>query len=291
LALRFFFAHNTQPILDTQKNQKPLRLGGTDKAAQEQSEQALLISEVAHNLRQSTASIEMMLRTAESELSRNQIPGALLQAKYIRMANHQNERLAAQLSALAGIHNRTDLIPRSMVDLRTVLERTRTFTEPHLSVQPKLVTWRFQHLEQGAYVALSHGDELTAVLIQLVENAIKYAADPGTGRQARVVVRVIKQGLKIKISVMDNGPGIPEDAVDRIWAPHVRLKRNHPDIAGSGLGLYIVRNLVSRLDGHDISVHSRYGVGTRFDLTVPDARPFLQLVGGLCQSDSVVEQA
>jgi signal transduction histidine kinase len=252
------------------------------------SQQALLISEVAHNLRQSTASIEMMLRAAEAELRKYQIPEIQLQAKYIRMANSENERLAAQLSSLAGVYNRTDPIARSVVDLYTVLERTRTFVQPHLSAHQQPVKIQFQDLNAGTHLALSHADELTAILIQLVENGIKYAADPRTERRPCVIVRVAKWRRAVKITVLDNGPGIPEAAIDRIWQPHIRLPSNNPGIAGSGLGLFIVHNLVSRLDGHDISVQSRYGAGTKFELTVPDAKPFLRIASNLCHSTSVV---
>ena len=71
--------------------------------------------------------------------------------------------------------------------------------------------------------------------------------------------------------VEDEGPGIPSVDRDRIWQPYFRLKEHRESaVAGSGIGLSVVREVVEALQG-SVGVESAAGGGARFVLSVPAA--------------------
>ena len=107
-------------------------------------------------------------------------------------------------------------------------------------------------------------NKLRQVLVNLVDNAVKYS--PGGGR---VELRVRNGHGSCVIDVVDEGLGIPSGERERIFEKFYRLdpEQTH-GVGGSGLGLYIVRELVERMDGR-LSVESELGKGSRFTLELP----------------------
>ena len=115
-----------------------------------------------------------------------------------------------------------------------------------------------QHLE----VAVD-AEALRQVLTNLLDNAWKYG---GTAPSARVEFGADAHGLTLAIE--DNGPGVPEAERERIWEPYVRLDRDRrSSIAGTGIGLAVVKELVGRSGG---SCRVERGVcGARFVVIFP----------------------
>jgi signal transduction histidine kinase len=103
-------------------------------------------------------------------------------------------------------------------------------------------------------------------LINLVGNAVKYSDAGEEDSWVRLSVQRAEEGYW-RISVSDNGMGIPDDMQDRVFDQFVRA---HPGIAdGTGLGLAIVREAVEQMGGR-IWLESEPGVGTTFHFTVVD---------------------
>jgi signal transduction histidine kinase len=112
--------------------------------------------------------------------------------------------------------------------------------------------------------AAADPDKLRQVLFNLVENAIKYSPDGGLVR-----VELSRAGRQARISVKDEGLGIPTADQERIFERFHRLDPNMTrGIGGSGLGLYISRELVERMHGR-IWVTSEPGHGSTFTLELP----------------------
>ncbi|MCT2558697.1 HAMP domain-containing histidine kinase [Tsuneonella sp. YG55] len=101
------------------------------------------------------------------------------------------------------------------------------------------------------------------ILLNLVGNAISYAPEG-----AIVRIEASTQGSLAKAVVIDDGPGIPADKIDRVFDKFERLGRGGD--GGSGLGLYISRRL-ARAMGGDLTVDSDAGQGARFTLELPGA--------------------
>ena len=76
----------------------------------------------------------------------------------------------------------------------------------------------------------------------------------------------------LRLSVDDEGPGVPPADRDRIWKPFVRLAEGGSAPAGTGLGLSVVRQLVEELGGR-WSVSDAPGRGARFRVELPLAAP------------------
>jgi two-component system phosphate regulon sensor histidine kinase PhoR len=108
--------------------------------------------------------------------------------------------------------------------------------------------------------------KLRQVLVNLVDNAIKYT--PGG---TRIVVDVAAEGGRVFARVHDQGAGIPADEQGRIFEKFYRLDPDQTSgVSGTGLGLYISRELVERMGG-ELTVSSREGEGSIFAIALPAA--------------------
>ena len=110
-------------------------------------------------------------------------------------------------------------------------------------------------------------NKLRQVLVNLVDNAVKYSPAGGP-----VELRVRAEDGSCLIEVADRGLGIPSDERERIFEKFYRLdpQQTH-GVGGSGLGLYICRELVERMDGR-LLVDSEPGRGSRFTIVLPVRR-------------------
>ena len=104
---------------------------------------------------------------------------------------------------------------------------------------------------------------LGVVLNNLVDNAIKYHRHGHAGKYVAVQTEDLDKNVVIK--VIDNGQGIPLEAQPKIFDMFFRASENSK---GSGLGLYIVKDMVERLGG-SINLKSERGEGTTFTIKLP----------------------
>jgi PAS domain S-box-containing protein len=128
---------------------------------------------------------------------------------------------------------------------------------------PSGIELRVQAKEDIPLVA---GDEnqLRQVLANLLDNAIKYSPQGGD-----VELRLNRDGQFARIEVVDSGLGIPRDEQHRIFEKFYRLDPALTrGVNGTGLGLYISKELVERMNGR-ISVDSELGRGSTFVVEVP----------------------
>jgi signal transduction histidine kinase len=110
-------------------------------------------------------------------------------------------------------------------------------------------------------------DKLRQVLVNLVGNAVKYSPAGG-----RIEVEVKADDGQVAVVVRDEGLGIAPSEQNLIFEKFYRADANMTrGVSGSGLGLYISRELVHRMGG-TISVESRPGEGSTFVVTLPAAR-------------------
>ena len=131
--------------------------------------------------------------------------------------------------------------------------------------------------EEGLKV-LGSDKQVTAAVSNLVANAVAYS-EPGS----RVLVTRKRAGHHIEISVVDQGIGIPEAEVERIFERFYRVDpARHRSTGGTGLGLSIVKH-VAATHGGDVRVWSVEGQGSTFTLSLPqhpnhdEDAPYLRL--------------
>ncbi len=101
--------------------------------------------------------------------------------------------------------------------------------------------------------------KLRTIIYNLINNAIKFKSEE---RQAKIVVTTNKEGDFIVISVKDNGIGIAENNLEAIFSKYYRSENA---IEGSGIGLYLVKEIVSNAGGK-VLVKSQLGKGSEFQV-------------------------
>ncbi len=119
-------------------------------------------------------------------------------------------------------------------------------------------------LEEGLPLIQLDANAFTLAVLNLVDNAIKYASD---GKKIELTLRRVED--RVVLSVRDFGPGIPIEEQGRIFERFYRAKdmRLKP-IRGSGIGLALVQH-IARAHGGDITVASEPGKGATFQLWLP----------------------
>lgn len=112
-------------------------------------------------------------------------------------------------------------------------------------------------------VVQSDPDKLTQVLVNLVDNAIKYTEPEG-----KVTVHIEENVLnKVEISVRDTGVGIEQKYLDLVFERLYRVDSSRSNVEGYGLGLSLALAMVDNLEG-TLTVESELGVGSTFTLTL-----------------------
>jgi PAS domain S-box-containing protein len=119
-------------------------------------------------------------------------------------------------------------------------------------------------VEPSVGAASGDRDRIQQVLVNLLDNAIKYAGPP-------VRVRVDSRNGYVRVSVIDQGPGIPAAEQEQIFEKFYRVDPHQTHgPGGTGLGLYISRELVRRMEGR-LDVSSAPGEGATFVVELPRA--------------------
>jgi PAS domain S-box-containing protein len=120
----------------------------------------------------------------------------------------------------------------------------------------------FENIENPVVIADSQ--QIGQVLINLITNAIKYAPDSD-----QILVCSSKfNSSEIKVSVIDNGPGIAQDKLDHLFKRYYRTDYNGQKFTGLGLGLYISAEIIKN-HGGQIGATSQLGQGCEFWFTLP----------------------
>jgi two-component system phosphate regulon sensor histidine kinase PhoR len=163
------------------------------------------------------------------------------------------------ISALESGRMKLDLHP---VGLRPLAEKV--FIDLHAKAENKNVSLVN---EMPDFTANGDVNRLDQVLANLVDNAIKYGRAEGS---VRVGGKKREDG-KLEIFVQDDGPGIPPEAIDRVFERFYRVdKARSRDQGGTGLGLSIVKHIVQAHEG-EAWAKSELGKGATFFFTLPAA--------------------
>ena len=120
------------------------------------------------------------------------------------------------------------------------------------------------NFEDKEAVVQAYGDYLKQLLLNLIDNAIKYTPEGG-----RVTVNQFTKNDEIVIEVIDNGVGIPKEDQSKIFQRFYRVdKARSRSVGGTGLGLAITKHIVHSLKG-SIGLESQLGEGSKFIVKLP----------------------
>jgi len=225
-----------------------------------EEEKSDFVATISHELRTPMAAVygaaETLLRR-EGELTKEQTRQlvAMIAAQASRLSQITEEVL------LTNQLDRGDLpLERRPVDVGDVVRRTVEAMESQLA-DPVAVDVEIPP-EVGP--ASGDADRIQQVMVNLLDNAVKYGGTP-------VRVRVESADGNVRISVADSGPGITLADQERIFEKFYRADPQHTRTpSGTGLGLYISRELVRRMGGR-LDVSSEPGSGATFVVELPRA--------------------
>ena len=136
-------------------------------------------------------------------------------------------------------------------------------------------------IEENLYDILGNGTEIYQVLLNLCVNAKEAISDKGkiTLTVKNIIIDesnlinfpLLNKGKYVWFSVSDNGAGIKEENLSKIFDPYFSTKDKQTG-SGSGLGLYVTYGIIKAHQGH-IEVSSKINEGTRFDVFIPAFEP------------------
>ena len=155
----------------------------------------------------------------------------------------------------------TTVLRRSAVKIDALVERTLLMLDP-LAAERGIRLIRL--LDSSVPPILADADLLSRAIANLVSNAVKYSPP-----ETEVVISAGRAANGVSIEVADQGYGIPEGSVNRVFEKFYRVPRvQDVDVPGTGLGLALVRE-IAELHGGSVAVRSTVGAGSVFTLWVP----------------------
>ncbi len=218
------------------------------------------VANVSHELKTPLTSIRGFVET----LKNGAVDNVAVRDKFLDIIDMETGRLSVlieDLLVLSDIEKRSNMIEKSQIDICKATEDVVHMLQE--IGKKKNVTISF---ECGNIQAELFGNSgwFKQMLINLIDNGIKYTPDDGN-----VWVKLKQDGDDLVISIEDNGIGIPEEHIDRLFERFYRVdKARSRNVGGTGLGLAIVKHVVLSFGGQ-IDVKSEYGKGTEFVVRIP----------------------
>lgn len=205
---------------------------------------------LGHEIRNPLNNID--LAAGQLNLADDQEETLYLREVILRNSNRINELLTDLLRST----DESQLLHVQPLPIKDLLDQVYALAEDRLMLHKV----DFQRLAPQLESLLLNADvdKLSIALLNIVVNAIEVLPEGGV-----IQVRIADHPGKVSISVTDNGPGIPEAEIDRLFEPYFSKKDN-----GMGLGLASTLSIVKGHRGQ-VEVQSVVGVGTTFSLILP----------------------
>lgn len=216
------------------------------------------ISDVSHELRTPLTTISGFVEG----IIDGTIPSES-QGEYLEVVLSESKRLSRLITNLLQVSrmesgeakpDRTDFDINELVRL-ALLKFEMMITPKNIDV--------LLNLDEGRLMVNADKDNITQVLINLINNAVKF-----TPRDGRISIDVVTKRDKVFVSIENSGHGIDSEELRRIWDRFYKTdKSRSEDRTGMGLGLYIVKRIMT-LHGEDITAESEIDKYTRFTFTL-----------------------
>jgi PAS domain S-box-containing protein len=175
-----------------------------------------------------------------------------------RGAENMNKRVDELLDLARGEIGMLKINPKP-VDLGKLL--LEVFKDMELVVQNSSQSLTLE-VQNELPVTMADDDRVRQILLNLINNAIKYSSPGG-----KINIRASVQDSNIQVDVQDTGRGISEDEQKNLFQPYYRVE-GRERLSGLGLGLTLSKKLVELHGGH-IWVTSKKGVGSTFSFSFP----------------------
>jgi two-component system sensor histidine kinase CpxA len=227
--------------------------------------QSRLLKDVSHELRSPLARLSVALGLARKKAT----PEVDISLNRIEIETDRLNQLIQRLLTISRLESGADGIHKTRLSLRELVELVAHDAE-------------YETPGRGCKIVADPSDEmlvdgdpelLRSAVENVVRNAIRYTRD-GTVVEVRMDRQTSSEGELAVIRVLDSGPGVPEDALDKIFQPFYRLDdaRNR-QTGGAGLGLSIADRAV-RLHGGRLRASNRAEGGLEVEIRIPAVPAF-----------------
>ncbi len=217
------------------------------------------VSAVSHELKTPLTSIRLYAEM----LQEGMVPSEEKRDEYYRTITAESDRLGRLIDnvlELGRLERRSGGGPLVAGDVSVIVGQVVEMLRPHaeskgftivVEAEPDLPPVRIDH------------DALTQIMVNLVDNGIKFAVD---SPEKRLVIRAKAYGEGVQLAVRDHGPGVPDSLISDVFEPFFRGERELTrNTRGTGIGLALVRGLSERM-GAQLSARNHPGGG--FEVTL-----------------------
>lgn len=207
-----------------------------------------MAASIAHEIRNPMTSLKGFVQLLKHNSSEDCL-------KYLKVMDSELQRMEAILTELLYLSKPKERMYEKISIIKVVEEVVELMLQHALShnVILKLESYDFYKAK-----IIGNDNRLKQMLINLVKNAIEVMHNGGT-----ITVKLESLNNGVLISVIDEGPGMSEVELDRLFTPFYTTKET-----GTGLGLALVKKVIEEHNGA-IDVESTVGVGTTFKISLP----------------------
>lgn len=220
------------------------------------------VANVSHELKTPLTSIKGFAETLKF------VEDKVTKDKFLDIIYVESERLTRLINdilTLSEIENKDFLTNAQRVNINESIQDVYYIMEHVASSKNIHLNYDFNSTEKDLFI-YGDNDKFKQMIINLVDNSIKY-----TNSEGKVDIEIFLEGKEAKISIKDNGIGISEEHISRLFERFYRVdKARSRSIGGTGLGLAIVKHIVILLNGR-INISSEVGKGTVFTIYLPIA--------------------
>ena len=213
------------------------------------------IGNVSHELKTPIFNIQGYVQT----LLDGGLQDDTINMKYLKRADKSVERMiniVEDLEVISRLETEQSELDIQNFDINKLVEEV--FDQLEMRANEMNISLQLNN-QSNSNKILGDKDKIQQVFINLVSNSIKYGKDGG-----KTIVRMLDMDDNILVEVADNGIGIDQISLSRLFERFYRVDKNRSrEIGGTGLGLAIVKHI---LEGHNqtINVRSTKGVGSTF---------------------------
>ena len=232
-----------------------------DVTEQEQIEEERrdFVATVSHELRTPLTTMKSYLEA----LADGAMEDKALAEKFLGVAQTETDRmirLVMDLLQLSKLDSRDESIKKEKVNFITffqgIIDRFELSKTQAIEFERRLP-------KRAVYVQIDP-DKMTQVIDNVISNAIKYSPEGGS-----IIFKVVSKGQHLIVSIKDEGVGIPEENISKIFDRFYRVDRARSrKLGGTGLGLAIAKEIVNAHSG-EIWAESEWGKGTIISFTLP----------------------
>jgi two-component system phosphate regulon sensor histidine kinase PhoR len=221
-----------------------------------------MVANISHELRTPIANIRLIIDSLFHEDEKPKRKHSINSLQAIARETDSLLWIMQEMLDLSMIESGQAIMRLVEVPLQTLVDEA----VDRLEDQSEAKQLKIIHDVPGDMQVLCDPDQARRVLVNLLHNAVKWSP-----RGETISVHAANGNDEVTVSVIDHGPGVPDDQVERIFERFYQVDPSRSRAGGTGLGLAICKHIVEAHDGRIWAEGTSKGPGGRFMFTLPSA--------------------